>query len=121
MMASRVLVVEDDALIGTYLAELLTAMGHAVCSVETTEAGAVTAAEQYKPDLMIVDVRLGNGSGISAVDEILHSGFVPHVFVSGHISAVQTLRPDAIILQKPYSRPQLAHAIQRALRIKPNY
>lgn len=119
MKASRVLVVEDDALIGTYLAELLTAMGHMVCAVETTETGAVAASKQYKPDLMIVDVKLGNGSGIAAVDEILRSGFVPHVFVSGHILAVQTLRPDAIILQKPYSGPQLAWAIQRALGITP--
>jgi len=34
-------------------------MGHDVCALEITEAGAVAAAAQYRPNLMIVDARLG--------------------------------------------------------------
>src|SRR6185312_15079620 len=103
MKALRVLVVEDDAVIGMLLSETLAAMGHDVCAIVTTEAEAVTAAAQHKPDLMIVDERLGDGSGISAVEEILRSRFVPHVFASGDILRVQALRPGAVLIQKPFN------------------
>jgi FixJ family two-component response regulator len=64
---------------------------------------------------MIVDVRLGNGSGVSAVEEILRTGPVSHVFVSGDISGVQALTPGTVIIQKPYREPELARAIRRAI------
>ena len=89
--ALRVLVVEDDAIIGALLAEMLEGMGHDVCAVEATEADAVTAAARWRPDLMIVDVRLGEGSGVSAVDEIHRTGPIPHVFVSADIARLQAL------------------------------
>ena len=90
-------------------------MGHDVCAIETTAADAVTAAVRYKPDLLIVDVRLGDGSGISAVEEILRTGPIPHVFVSGDTSRVKALGPDAVVIQKPFREADLARAIQRAL------
>src|ERR1700719_4544619 len=59
MKALRVLVIEDDALIAMLLSELLAGMGHDVCATAATEADAVTAATRHRPDLMIVDARLG--------------------------------------------------------------
>ena len=115
MKALRVLVVEDDILIGTLLAETLGAMGYDVCAIETTETGAVIAAARCCPDLMIVDARLRDGSGISAVEGILRTGWVPHVFMSGEISTIQALRPGAIVIQKPFRDMELNRAIQRAL------
>jgi two-component system, response regulator PdtaR len=115
MKALRVLVVEDDFMIGMLLAEMLEEMGHDVCAIEATEAAAVTAAAQYRPDLMIVDVRLSDGSGISAVEEIRRTGPVPHLFVTGDISRVEALRPGAVVIQKPFQEADLARAIQRAL------
>ncbi len=115
MKAARVLVMEDDVMIGMLLGEMLTDMGHGVCAIETNEVGAVTAAMRCRPDLMIVDVRLGSGSGIRATDEILLSGPVPHVFVSGDISGVMANRPKAVAIQKPFRAAELARAIQRVL------
>jgi DNA-binding response OmpR family regulator len=113
----RVLVVEDDAMLGVLLAEMLEDMGHDICALETTEAGAVAAAAQYRPDLMILDARLGAGSGISAVEEILRTWLVPHLFMSGNISKVKALRPGAEVLEKPFREAELARAIQRVLGI----
>ena len=115
MTALRVLVVEDDALIGMLLAEMLAGMGHKVCGIEATEADAVSAAARHRPDLMIVDVQLGDGSGVDAVAEIHRSGPIPHVFVSGNIANVKALQPGAVIIQKPYRESDLARVIQRAL------
>jgi two-component system, response regulator PdtaR len=115
MKSLCVLVVEDNALIGMLLADMLGEMGHRVCAIEATEAHAVTAAGRYKPDLMIVDVQLGDGNGVSAVAEILRTGSIPHLFVSGDISRAKALRSDVIVIQKPFRESDLARAIQRAL------
>ena len=115
MRALRVLVVEDNAIIGMLLAEVLAGMGHDVCAIEATESDAVTAAVRCKPELMIVDVQLGDGSGVSAVEKILLIGFVPHVFVSGDTLGVRALRPGAVVIQKPFRESDLTRAIQCAL------
>jgi CheY-like chemotaxis protein len=117
MKALRVLVVEDDALIGMLFADMFAEMGHEVCAIEATEAGAVAAALRCRPDMMIVDARLRKGSGISAVAEILLTGFIPHVFVSGDAASVRALRPGAVVLQKPCFEPELVRAIQCALDV----
>lgn len=126
MKALRVLVVEDDAVIAMLLADMFAAMGHDVCAIEATEAGAVAAADRCRPDLMIVDARLGDGNGFSAVEKILQTGFVPHVFISGDISTVRARKPGAVAIQKPFDESALVGAIQRALgamaasrRVKP--
>ncbi len=115
MKAHRVLVVEDDAMIGMLLAEMLEQMGHGVCAVEADEEDAVSASIRHRPDLVIADARLGDGSGISAVEEILRAGPVPYIFVSGDVAGVKALRPEAVVVQKPFNEADLALAIQRVL------
>jgi len=115
MTSLRVLLVEDDIMIGELLADMLLEMGYAVSALESTEGGAVSAAARYKPDLLIVDAQLSDGSGIDAVDTILRGGFVPHLFMSGNIAKVIAQRPGAITLEKPFQEAALAHAIRRAL------
>lgn len=115
MKALRILVVEDDAVIAMLLADMFAGMGHDVCAIEATKAGAVAAAIQCRPDLIIVDARLGDETGVSAVEEILLKGFVPHVFISGDIATVRALIPGAVALQKPFDESDLVWAIQRAL------
>jgi two-component system, response regulator PdtaR len=115
MKALRVLVIEDDALIAMLLAELLAGMGHEVCATAATEAEAVIAATSYGPDLMIVDASLGQGSGVSAVEEILRAGPLAHVFVSGDAERVRLRKSDAIVVRKPFREAELARAIDLAL------
>jgi DNA-binding response OmpR family regulator len=103
MKELRVLVVEDDAMIGMLLGEMLAEMGHDMCAVAATEAEAVAAACKYRPDLMIVDARLGDGSGLSAVEQIDRTGSIPHLFVSGDASRVRVLRPGAFVFAKALS------------------
>ena len=102
MNALRTLVVEDDAIIGGLLAETLEGLGHAVCAVESNVANAAAAAFHWSPDLMIVDVGLGEATGIAAVEEILRSRFVPHVFVTGEAVKGMRLGPDTVFIQKPF-------------------
>jgi two-component system, response regulator PdtaR len=108
MKALRTLIVEDDAMIGGLLAETLEGLGHGVSAVENNVDNAVAAASRCRPDLMIVDVGLGEASGIAAVNEILRSGFVPHVRGT-------PLGPDTVLIRKPFRVSDLDLAIQRAL------
>jgi two-component system, response regulator PdtaR len=119
MKALRTLVIEDDVIIGGLLAETLEGLGHTVCAVESNVANAVAAASRWRPDLMIVDVGLGEASGIAAVKEILRSRFVPHVFVTGETVRGMPLGPDAVVIQKPFRVSDLDQAIQRALAAAP--
>jgi len=113
MTAMRILVVEDDAMIGLLLAETLTGLGHEVCGIEATEAGAVAAAARHKPDLMIVDVNLAEGTGTAAMERITRIGPIPHLFMSGRTR--QAAMPGEVLLSKPFREADLLRAIERAL------
>lgn len=117
LKASRVLILEDECIIAMLLARVLTDMGHGVAGIVSSVAGALVAVERSRPDLMIVDVRLRDGSGILAVREIIRSGFVPHIFVSGDDCRSLALRPGSAALEKPYRDTDLAEAIQRVLSV----
>ena len=118
MKALRVLVIEDDALLGYVLGQVLEELGYEVVAIEATQAGAVAAAKATRPDLMIVDVHLRSGSGTAAAAEICEAGFVPHVFVTGDIAGLTALRPGAVAIQKPYVEADLVRAMAKALAAK---
>lgn len=118
MKKPRILLVEDEPLISVFFAELLEEMGNEVCSIETTEASAIAAAEHFKPDLMIVDVHLREGSGLNAVATILKNGFIPHIFTTGDRKISGDLSHRAVVLQKPFSDVALGQAIGIALAKK---
>jgi len=120
MKTLNILIVEDDIMISALLAEVLEGMGHGVCAIEATERGAVIAAHRCRPDLMIVDVWLGDGNGVTAIEEIRRTTFVPHIIVSADLSKVKNLRPDAVVLQKPFREFDLERAMLRALEADPN-
>ncbi len=115
MSALRIMVVEDNVVIGELLAEMLAEMGHDVCAIEATEADAIAAAARCRPDLMIVDVQLRDGCGVSAVEQIVRTGPVPHVFISGDTAWVQMFKPGAVVLQKPFAEADVIRAMTRAV------
>ena len=115
MSALRILVVEDDANISALLTEMLETMGHLVCATAATEREAVAAASRCVPDLMIVDIGLALGSGVTAVASILQNGHVPHLFMSGVLP--RYLAGDVPVLQKPFRTADLVRSIEAALAL----
>jgi CheY-like chemotaxis protein len=112
------MLVEDDPLISLYFGELLVEMGNDVIAIETTESAAVEAAGRLKPDLLIIDMHLREGSGSGALTAILKNGFVPHIFTTGDRLSEKEVSPNAIILQKPFLDAALTKAIEAALQVK---
>jgi CheY-like chemotaxis protein len=113
MTQLRILVVDDNAVIGALIAEMLESLGHLVCAVATTEQSAIATAQSQKPDLMIVDMRLGAGSGAAAMNSILRAGPMPHVFISG--AGWEGVARGATTLRKPFGMADLIVAMDQAL------
>jgi len=112
MKRLRIVLVEDDAVIGALIAELIREMGHHVCATAGTHAEAVAAALQHAPDVMIVDVVLGDGSGVAAVAEIQRRADIPHIFMTG--GTRRSIPLHATVLAKPFGLAGLAAALARA-------
>lgn len=115
MTKLRVLIIEDEPIIAMLLAEVLTEQGYDVADIASTESEAIQEAARHRPDVMIVDARLRQGSGLTAVSAILAGGFVPHVFMSGDRLTKTVLDPEAIVLQKPFHEADLLRAVTKAL------
>ena len=63
----RVLIVEDDAIIAMHLAMLVAELGHEVCATAASAAAAIALAALHNPDVVLMDIRLAQGSsGIDA-------------------------------------------------------
>jgi len=113
MTRTRVLLAEDNAMISSLLSEMLHEMGYDVCAVAASEHETIAAAGEHKPDLMIVDARLGEGCGVAAVRTILRNGPVRHLFISG--AYVEVDHRATIVLRKPFNESSLARAIARTI------
>lgn len=77
---SRVLVIDDDVFLSDLLVNLLQANGMDV-DTSTSIAHGLTLAQTTKYDLIILDIQLPDGDGISILDTLLATPGEPHVVV----------------------------------------
>jgi len=115
---ARILIIEDEAVIAMDLNDLVTGAGHEVCAVEATASSAVAAAKRERPDLVLADIQLADGSsGIDAVKEILASFDVPVIFITAFPDRLLTgERPEpTFLITKPYSPDMVRAAVSQAL------
>jgi len=115
---ARILIIEDEAVIAMDLSDLVTAQGHDVCGMETTASGAIAAAKRERPDLVLADIQLADGSsGIDAVREILQAFEVPVIFITAFPDRLLTgERPEpTFLITKPYSPDMVRAAVSQAL------
>jgi CheY-like chemotaxis protein len=110
MRRFRIVVVEDDAVISALVVAVLAELGHDVCGTARTEPEAVDTARRHVPDLMLVDVYLQIGNGVSAMAAILQHIVMPHIFMTG--GSRQIIPPQAIVLFKPFGTAGLMAALE---------
>ena len=103
----RVLVVEDEALVGIMIQECMTELGFQIVGPVCTASDALAAAEDGEFDAAILDINLGDGM-VYQVAEILARRHVPFVFVTGYdADSVDSRFRDIPVLQKPVEREML--------------
>jgi DNA-binding NtrC family response regulator len=116
--ALRILVIDDESVIGLSCRRTLEAEGHAVEYFQAPEAG-LQAALTGDFDIVLVDLMMPGTSGIEVLQQIRAAG-VPSevVIITGHAtveSAVEAMKQGAHdYISKPFSPGQLKMAIRRA-------
>jgi CheY-like chemotaxis protein/DNA-directed RNA polymerase specialized sigma24 family protein len=118
-VTGRILVIEDEAIIAMDLQDIVADMGHAVTGVARTRDNAVRLAGHERPDLILSDIQLADGSsGIDAVNDILQAASdVPVIFITAFPERLLTgERPEpAFVITKPYSEQQVRSAVSQAM------
>jgi CheY-like chemotaxis protein len=112
----RILVVEDEALVADYVADLIEEAGHEVVGIAPSGERAFEYLEKHGIDLAILDIRLkGALSGID-VAQTTRTRAIPHLFITGSgdpmtRKAAEATAPLAI-LQKPFSQERLVSVLR---------
>ena len=116
----RILIVEDNELLGLTTEIALSEAGYEVIGVVASGEEALDMAETTPPDLVLMDIRLAADlDGIDAAIELRRRG-VTSIFATGHADESMKIRGESADpagwLAKPFSHTELLTAVQGALR-----
>ncbi|MBX4168275.1 response regulator receiver and ANTAR domain protein [Rhodococcus pyridinivorans] len=115
----RVVVAEDEALIRLDLVEMLREEGYEVVGEAGDGQRAVELAEELRPDLVIMDVKMPRRDGIDAASEIAQRRIAPVVILTAFSQRelVERARDAGAMayLVKPFSKSDLVPAIEVAV------
>jgi len=117
---SRILVVEDEAIVAMVIKRRLKDLSYIVSGVASTGKDAITKVEGTFPDLVLMDIRLkGDMDGIEATKIIKDRFSLPVVYLTAHSDDVTFKKaketdPDGYIL-KPFTEKDLSTTIEIAL------
>src|SRR3954471_2432004 len=118
---STILVIDDEAGIRFTICEVLQSPDLRVLAAENAEQGLRLTREE-SPDLVLLDIRLGNKSGLDLFHEL--RAIDPKllvVFITGHgtaETAIEAMKLGAFdYLVKPLDLTELHHIVEQALKI----
>jgi len=115
----RVLIAEDEALIRLDLKEMLEEEGYDVVGEAGDGRTAVDLAEQLRPELVILDVKMPVLDGIAAAEQIARQRIAPIVILTAFSQRdlVERAREAGAMayLVKPFQKKDLLPTIEMAL------
>lgn len=115
----KVMIIEDEALIALDLRTIVEDMGHEVAGVARTVDEAIALGRRAKPDLILSDIQLADGScGIDAVNVLLEKlGVRPVIFITAFPERLLTgEKPEpALLISKPFRRAHVRSAISQGM------
>ena len=117
-----ILLVEDEPSLQLALADTLADAGHVVTVAGTVAAG-LSALRKETPDLVLCDLRLPDGSGLTVLDTVVsETPDVPVVVLTAYgtvAGAVEALHAGASeYLTKPFDETQLMAMIARHIELR---
>ena len=112
----RILLVDDDQLIRFVHQMFIERAGHEVVGVAEEETQAVRMAIELKPDVVVMDIRLEDGTnGISAMRTIQQTLNIPAIYISGNSDNKTMEDAEKTIMKaflvKPVTQDEIAKAI----------
>ncbi|MGW3678532.1 ANTAR domain-containing response regulator [Streptomyces prasinus] len=118
-MTTRVVIAEDEALIRLDLKEMLEEEGYTVVGEAGDGERAVELAREYRPDLVILDVKMPKLDGISAAEKIAEESIAPVLMLTAFSQRdlVERARDAGAMayLVKPFSKSDVVPAIEMAV------
>jgi PAS domain S-box-containing protein len=117
---TRVLLVEDEAILAMNLEQMLRRMEYDVLALAASGEDAVALAKEHQPDIVIMDIQLaGEMDGCDAAKRIESLMDVPIVYLTGHsddatLSKAKLTGPYAFLV-KPVSQKELMICLEVAL------
>ena len=113
----RILVAEDEAIIRMDLVEMLTEAGYQVVAQATNGVEAVALAQEHRPDLAILDVKMPEMDGITAAQSIIDIAPVLMLTAFSQRELVERARDAGAMayVVKPFSIADLVPAIEIAV------
>ncbi len=115
----RVVVAEDETLIRLDLVEMLGELGYEVVGEAGDGESAVRLAEEHRPDLVMLDVKMPVLDGISAAERIAGARVAPVVMLTAFAQRelVERARDAGAMayLVKPFTQDDLVPAIELAV------
>ena len=119
-MKTKILIVEDEAIVAKDISVCLEKIGYEVIASFSKGEKALNFLENNKPDLVLMDIMLaGNISGIEASAKIKKDYDIPVVFLTAYadektISKAKITEPYGYII-KPFKEIDLRTSIEMAL------
>ncbi len=120
MAHEQILIVEDQRAVAGALKLRLRGLGYDVSAIAKDGFEAIEKAAALKPDLILMDVRLGEGmDGIETAQRIRARHDIPVIYISAHVDLkllerARATRPAGFI-NKPFTTKDLLTAIDLAL------
>jgi CheY-like chemotaxis protein len=112
-----ILVVDNDPTVRGYLEHVIKDAGH-VCVTAATGAQALAEWQERSFDLVVTDLNMPNGDGITLARSLVRSEAVPIIFITGfaddHGKEIAELK-DASVLEKPFDTDDLLKLIDAKL------
>ena len=119
-MNTRILIVEDDALMASELEIRLKSLGYAICAIASTGLEAIELTESLKPHLVLMDIVLkGSMDGVDTACRIRKQFSLPVIYVTAYVddellARAKITEPYGYIV-KPFSERELHANIEMAL------
>jgi CheY-like chemotaxis protein len=108
----HVLIIEDMYLFQQYLTDIATLAGASSVAVAGTQQDAIDSARRHKPALILSDIKLPQGSGLSAIDTIIaNHGNIPVIFITGYPERCDIYVDEGMLLTKPVSADVLLETV----------
>jgi len=116
----KILVVEDESIVAIDLQNILESLGYKVPAIADTGKEAIQKADEIKPCLMLMDIRLkGEIDGIEAAEQILSRFDIPVIYLTAYadeetLERAKKTSPFGYII-KPFEERELNIIIEIAI------
>lgn len=125
LLSARILIIEDDRVSLKFLKQILTDAGFVNIRSLVRAANVVAVYEEYKPDLVILDLHLPDGDGFTLMKDLARidlEDYLPVLVITSDSDRVVHLRALAVgakdFLTKPFDRSNVLLRCRNLLEVR---